>query len=417
MAIKSTSLRKLACAGCLFSTLILPASFAMAAPADAPLQLERVVLLYRHGLRSPLPGEVQLNEASGKPWPIWKEAPSELTPRGTAEMQRMGRYDRQRLVTEGLFAAHSCPDKGQLWFWANAEQRTIASAQALAQGFSPGCPIEIGHLPEGSEDPLFHPIEAGATSWNARDAVAAIEASSGGPDALIAPHADALSVMATVMGCDQHHRPDWCMPDHWHGTLTTTPPSRDMTLSGPIATTSGTAEVILMAYAEGFPQREVGWGRVTPDRLESLSQLHALLFDIYARPDYMAERIASVLSHRVLDVLQDDSSPRLNVLVGSDNNIVALASILHLHFKMPSYAQDDPPIGGAMGIELWRNPISSQRYVRIFYEAQSLPQLRTLLSSPPTMRILLPPNCTPQGNGLCRLADIVPLLQRSGAFE
>ncbi|RUL79011.1 histidine-type phosphatase [Dyella choica] len=385
------------------------------AQADMPLQLERVVLLYRHGVRTPLPGEIQLDEVSGKPWPTWRQAPSELTPHGAAGARLMGQYDRQRLAAAGLFSVHGCPTPSQLSFWANTDQRTIASAQALAQGFAPGCPIQVGHLPQGSEDPLFHPMEAGATAWNAHDAVTSILASTGEPDALTEPHADALQFMMTVMGCDQRHHPDWCEPSHWHGTLAAPTSSERMTLSGPIATTSGTAESILMAYAEGFPNRAVGWGRIKPGQLESLSQLHALLFDLYARPDYMAERTASVLSHRILGVLQDEQAPRLNVFVGSDNNIVALASVLHLHFKMPSYAQDDPPIGGALGIELWREPGGSQRYVRVFYQAQSLPQLRALSHSPPATVSLLPPACVSNKNGLCRFADILPLLQRAEA--
>jgi 4-phytase / acid phosphatase len=415
MIMRLLSRRSLARAAYLLGTLATLAVPVETVQADAPLQLERVVLLYRHGIRTPLPGEIQLDEASGKPWPSWKEPPSYLTQHGAEGARLMGRYDRQRLAKAGLFAAEGCPDPAQIWFWANAEQRTIATAQALAMGFVPGCDIQVGHLPEGSQDPLFHPIEAGAASWNAQDAVAAINASSGGPDTLITPHADALSVMATVMGCDEHHRPAWCMPDHWHGTLTAAPSSGDMTLSGPIATTSGTAEAMLMAYAEGFPQSDVGWGRATPARLESLSQLHALLFGIYARPGYMAERTASVLSRRILQVLQAEHAPRFNVLVASDNNIVALASVLHLHFKLPGYAQDDPPIGGAMGIELWREPGSSRRYVRVFYQAQSLAQLRTLSSSPPTTLVLQPAECAAQGHGLCRLEDVLPLLQQAEA--
>jgi 4-phytase/acid phosphatase len=410
MTDRSASSRRLACIAALLCGM------SMAAHADAPLQLERVLLLYRHGVRSPLPGEIQLNEAAGKPWPVWQTPPSQLTTHGAAGMRLMGAYDRQRLASAGLFARHGCPAPAHLWFWANTDQRTIASAQSLAQGFAPGCDIHVGHLPEGSEDPLFHPIEAHATSWNANEAVAAVEAAGSQPDALTAPHADALAVMASVMGCDPNDAKAWCSPGQLHGTLTAPSISGEMKLSGPIATTSGTAEAILMAYAEGMPEREVSWGRIKSGQLESLSQLHALLFDIYARPDYMATRTASVLSQRILQMLQDDKAPRLNVLVGSDNNIVALASVLGLHFKMPGYAQDDPPIGGALGIELWRDQSGAHHYVRVFYQAQSLAQLRTLSHAPPATQALLPPACAKPVHGLCRLEDVLPLLQRAAAL-
>jgi 4-phytase/acid phosphatase len=408
--------------GVLFAAAILASL--MSSPASHAsdvrgLRLERVVLVYRHGVRTPLPGEIQLDEAGGAPWPKWRQPPSALTPHGAAGASLMGRYDRRRLVAEGLFGVQACPAPAQVWFWANTDQRTIASAQALAEGFAPGCRIAIGHRAPGSEDPLFHPIEAGATDWNAPDAVVSIQAETGGPDALIGPHGDALAAMARLMGCGGGHDAEWCAPTRWTGNLELSPDSRRMVLSGPIATTSGTAEAILMAYAEGRPLQEVGWGRAAPAHLEQLSQLHALLFDIYARPSYMAERVASVMSRRIAGLLQDEHAPRLSVLVGSDNNIVALASVLGLHFQLPGYAQDDPPIGGALGLELWRDPGAQRRYVRVFYQAQSLEQLRELAGpdakhAPATLELQLEA-CDEAGRGLCSLEQAVTLLQRAAA--
>lgn len=383
---------------------------AHASAAVDGMQLERVVLLYRHGVRTPLPGEIQLDEASGQPWPRWKQAPSQLTPHGIAGVKQMGAYDRRRLAALGLFKPRGCPAAGQLWFWANTDQRTIDSAAALAEGFAPGCPIAIGHQPQGSDDPLFHPIEAKTVEWNAADAVASIQSATGGPDALTAPHADALAAMAQVLGCGGAHDPAWCSPQAWPGSLSLAPDSGRMTLTGPIATTSGTAEAILMAYAEGRPLPEVGWGRTDAQKLQQLSQLHALLFDIHARPAYMAERLASSMSRRLLELLGNDKAPRLSVLVGSDNNIVALASVLGVHFQLAGYAKDDPPIGGALGIEVWRDA-EGKRFVRLFYQAQSLDQLRALDDkSPPATLALVPAGC--EADKPCALEVVLGALER-----
>jgi 4-phytase/acid phosphatase len=403
---------------CMLFVLLIATIAVPAAHAKQDLQLERVVLLYRHGVRTPLPGEIQLDEVTGKPWPAWPQPPSELTPHGAAGARLMGAYDRQRLASAGLFPAKGCPSTSQMVFWANTDQRTIASAKALAAGFAPGCQIEVGHLPQGGDDPLFHPIEAGATDWNAQASVASILDSTGGPDALIAPHRDALATFAKAMGCGSRRDQSWCGYDHWRGDLTVSPDAKHMTLTGPIAMTSGTAEAILMAYAEGRPMRDVGWGRLAPAQLEQLSQLHALLFDIYARPDYMADRVASVMSLRIIHLLSDEQAPQLSVLVGSDNNIVALASVLGVHFKMPGYAKDDPPIGGALGIELWRNRTDGKRYARVFYQAQSLAQLRSLQSvggrAQAFTTALQPVGCFDDG-GMCRVEELLVLLRRAAA--
>lgn len=399
--------------------LIMVAGMTLASvPAGAreDMQLERVILLYRHGVRAPLAGEVQVNEVNGKPWPRWPQAPGELTAHGAQGAERMGAYDRRRLAGEGLFAAGGCPAPSDVWFWANTDQRTIASAKALAQGFAPGCPIAIGHLRQGSDDPLFHPIEAHAVAWQARDAVASIEAQTAGPDALAAPHTRELTTMAAVLGCMPGDTQPVCDARSWHGSVKAAPDGRQLVLTGPIATTSGTAEAILMAYAEGLAPDAVGWGRADAARLEQLSRLHALLFDIYARPRYMAERITSVMSKRIIWTLQDAAAPRLSVLVGSDNNIVALASVLDIHFRMPGYGQDDPPVGGALAIELWRRRATGQRLVRVFYQAQTLSQLRSLRADPPVVRPLRPAACAAGSGSFCPLRSVMPALQRAANY-
>jgi 4-phytase / acid phosphatase len=170
-----------------------------------------------------------------------------------------------------------------------------------------------------------------------------------------------------------------------------------------------------MPYAEGRSLSDVGWGRTNAFRLEDLSRLHSLLFDIYARPSYMAERIVSLMSERSVTTLQDANAPRLSVMVGSDNYIVALASVLGIHFKMPGYGQDDPPIGGALGIELWRRPTTGQRYVRVFYQAQTLSQLRALSEGIPATISLIPSSCPASKEGFCRLEDVIPALERAAA--
>lgn len=186
-----------------------------------------------------------------------------------------------------------------------------------------------------------------------------------------------------------------------------------MVLTGPIATTSGTAEVILMAYAEGRSPSDVGWGRTDAATLEQLSRLHSLLFDIHARPAYMAERVASLMSKRIISTLRDPTAPRLSVMVGSDNNIVALASVLGIHFKMPGYGHDDPPIGGAFGIELWRRTTTGQRYVRVFYQAQTLAQLRSLSKDKPATLSLSPVGCPASKDNFCPLGNVIPALERA----
>ena len=94
-------------------------------------------------------------------------------------------------------------------------------------------------------------------------------------------------------------------------------------------------------------------------------------------------------------------------------SIVALAAVLGVHFQLGGYAKDDPPIGGAFGIELWKDA-AGKRYVRLLYQAQSLEQLRGLDGkAPPATLALVPAGC--EVDKPCPLDVVVTALERAAA--
>ncbi|MET4675023.1 MULTISPECIES: histidine-type phosphatase [unclassified Luteibacter] len=398
------------------------AALLVALPGQAhdDLRLEQVVMVYRHGVRSPLPGEIRIDEVHGKPWPAWPVAPSILTPHGREGVVAMARFDRERLAAQGLFPPAGCPVAGSVDLWANTDQRTIASAQAFADGFAPACPLVVGHLPEGSVDPVFNPVAADAVSWEGRAALDAIRQATGGPDVLTAGYREAMDVFAHVMGCMPGDDQAVCHPATWKGSLALANDGRGIALDGPIAQTSGTAEAIIMAYLEGMPMPSVGWGRVDASDFRALSQLHALLFAVHARPAYVADRVAAVLAGRIVTRLEHPDAPRLSLFVGSDNNILALAGVLGIHFRMPGYAEDDPPVGGALELAVWRSSATRHRYVTVTYRAQTPTQLREgqalSIAHPPAGVPLVPAAC-PRAPAPCDIGVVLDTLRRAAALQ
>ena len=135
-----------------------------------------------------------------------------------------------------------------------------------------------------------------------------------------------------------------------------------------------------------------------------------------SRSRVVAYRIAGPMSQHVLAMLARTDGPRLNLMVASDNNIAALTSLLGVHFHIDGYGYDDPPPGGAFGLEVLRDRITGERYVRAFYQAQTLEQLRQLTplsrTQPPDMQWLVIDGCKMQGSEACRLSDFRALLHR-----
>ena len=371
-------------------------SFAHSTHAD-PMTLERVFILARHGVRAPLSHEAAAADYADQPWPTWKVAPSMLTPHGRENITRSGVYLRDWLFVQHHLMAPICPTPKQIRIYANTDQRTIDSADLLARAIFPHCTIHVAHQSPGTNDPLFRPVESGAIAFNAHDAVRAIQNATGGTSHLVTAHAQLFQTLAQVLDC----RKKPCNFADMPSSLQPAADGRSIMLDGPINLATGTAEVILLEYADGMPMSSVGWGRVTAQRLEQLSGLHALLFEVYARPPYMASRSAGVLASQLVKVLDPrrHDVPVLSLYVGSDTQISALSSVLGAHFHVPGYGLDDPSPGAMLMVQLWKNQHTSQYFVRLAYIAQSLHQLRTVAplsrAHPPLWQYLHSNLCAP----------------------
>lgn len=415
---KNEPLRRLILLAALVGAAALTARPALAAPrvdAARDLRVERVVMLFRHGVRTPLPGEAAESLAA-QPWPIWSSPPSHLTAHGREAMRRLGVYDRALFAREGLLPSHGCPPPKAVEIWTNTAERTISSGEALAEGLAPGCSLKAGHFASDAKDPLFQPYEAGAVTLDPQVAVGAIKAATGGADRLIQPYGQALATLETILGCGPAPKAPTCDLLHQPGDIRISGDAKGVDLIGPINPAGGTAEFLLMQYAEGMPPDQVGWGRASAARLAQVSRLHALMFDVYARPRYMAARLAGPLARRVLQRLTARSEPRLVMMVGHDDNIAALASLVGVHFQVPGYGYDDPPMGGALVLERLADRRTGTRYVKVSYQAQTLEQLRALTPftgrTRPWTEALPLRDCLHRGARLCRLEDFAVLLDR-----
>src|SRR4029434_8198975 len=60
--------------------------------------LQKVVIVSRHGIRSPLTTDAELSSWSSRPWPSWNEPKGNLTARGAQLVTLLGRYHRAYLV-------------------------------------------------------------------------------------------------------------------------------------------------------------------------------------------------------------------------------------------------------------------------------------------------------------------------------
>src|SRR5437879_1471077 len=104
---------------------------ALSAQDSDSLQLQQVVLVSRHGVRSPTNTKPPLAQVAAEPWPTWDVPAGELTPRGAQLATIMGSYYRAAFADADLLTTSGCPRANDVYAWSDVEQRTSHTAQAL----------------------------------------------------------------------------------------------------------------------------------------------------------------------------------------------------------------------------------------------------------------------------------------------
>jgi 4-phytase/acid phosphatase len=384
-------------------------------------ELKFAVIISRHGVRSPTGKLEQLNQYSRQPWPAWSVPPGYLTEHGARLMTLFGAYDRQLLAAQGLLAPGGCGDAAHIRIVADSDQRTRETGKALAAGIAPGCALEVTALPEGSANPLFHPLQAGVGHPDKLLATAAISGRIGAnPQGLTDAYRPQLEALEEVLrGCNPASACTGSPAQSLFDIPSSLAPGKGdhlVELRTPLGVASTMAENLLLEYAEGMDAAKVGWGRVDIHKLRYLLQLHAASEDIERRTVYLARAQSSYLLSHVLESMEQavEARPvpgaltkpgdRLLILVGHDTNLSNIGGALGLDWLIDGRRNDTPP-GGALVFELWQEHETGQYSVRSFFTAQTLDQMRSAaplsLGNPPERVRLFVPGCS-QADSSCQ---------------
>lgn len=384
-------------------------------PVAEPLKLERVVMLMRHGVRSPTKAHVTKAGVADREWPTWSVAPGMLTAHGYDAVKLLGAWDRSHWAARGLLPAKGCLGKSDLVLISSYKSRTQNTARALAEGMAPDCSIGISAPKGASDDYLFHPLDTDMMPIDADAALRAARARepAGGMTEEVQRHASLFALLNRALGCcsvsfcKAQGKPATCdisqMPAGLEREEDDVP-----RVGNPFGVASTVSQTFLLEYLQGMPMQDVAWGRLTQAQIGQLLEFHSFKYHYEARTPYGAARSASMLAARMLQAMQ--SGPKLTVYAGHDTNIANLGGFLDLHWTVPDYPRDDPPPGGALGFEVLADSAGT-RYVRAFYRSQNMIQVRDLLpldsSNPPAYLYLPIPGCAEH----CALTDFARLVQ------
>ena len=358
-----------------------------------------VLVITRHGVRSPThPNE--LAPYSTRVWPTWEVKPGYLTPHGALLMRQFGTYYRRTYQSAEIVPASGCPAAGSLFVWADVDERTIATGNALLNGIAPGCGLSVGHGPVGKDDPLFDPLPALGKADAALSRASTLGAIGNDPGAIFGTFASTFDLLDRVLGCATPLRS--CKPLSRVPTTIDTDDTGLASVDGGLDDAGTAAENLLLAYTDG--RSDPAWRFVDASTILRVMQLHSLKSRIEHETWYNARAEGSNILSAINATLDQAAtgnrnlntrvplSTRFAIIVGHDTTLSLLAGVLHLSWLMHGYQFNDTPPGGALVFELYR-PAGAAPFVRLFFVAQSLEQMRRGEGTQPKRVPVFIPGC------------------------
>ena len=366
--------------------------------------LDKVVVLSRHNIRSPLSGSgSMLGTITPHEWFQWSSGASELSLRGGALETLMGQYFRKWMESEALFPENYHPADGEVRVYANAKQRTIATAEYFTAGLLPtaNLPVEY-HVEFDTMDPVFTPQLTFVSPAYCAAAEAQIRQRFG--DA-ITGLADNYALLADVIDLEES--------EAWKNGDVTPLVTDDLTLklelnaepgmSGSLKTACSVSDALVLQYYEEADETRAAFGReMSAEDWRTVSEIK----DVYGDVLFTAPLIAPNVAHPLLQEISAEMQQEGRVftfLCGHDSNVGSvLASLGVTEYDLPETVEKTP-IGCKLVFSRWQSQDGAPFWsVDLVY--QSTAQLRSLaildLSHPPVVFPVEIPDLTRTEDGL-----------------
>jgi 4-phytase / acid phosphatase len=391
-------------------------------PSQPILELERVVLVQRHGVRSPTQESAVLKAWAETDWPDWGVGPGELTSHGKEVVKLVANTVGSEYRGKGLLTCSDLDVEPGMMIWADGkDNRTRESGEILAKGLIPNCRARVQMqfiTPTDRKDPVFDSLDS-LCSFDPEQAKAAVIAALGLQEVIDPRTRTALDYIQEAMAPSAcHGGTGTCL----NGESEIVATKYHLELTKPLAIGSAAAEIFLLQFAQGMPVEQVAWGHGTSvESIERFMAAHERADKLTRQLEYVAVRRGSGMARLILDTLSGVrrlSNPsvakdiKLLALAGHDTNLSNMAGVFGLDLRVDGQPDSTAP-ATALAFELWRDVKTKIRYVkpRIFY--LELTQMRDLKPEKARDSILAFKYCSNNGSdGLCPLRELLKNIEQ-----
>ena len=390
---------------------------------DAGYTLDRMVVLSRHNIRSPLSGSGSvLGDITPHEWFQWTSNPSELSLRGAMLETRMGQYFRLWLEKEGLFPENYRPEDGAVRFYANSMQRTQATARYFSAGLLPVTNVTVESRAEfNTMDPTFNP----ALTYISEAYTKAVQeqiAEKGGVAGMKGIHAgllDAIELLMDVTDMDQSE----AYKAGTYGDILTDDSNvileqgKEAGMTGSIKIATSVMDALTLQLYEVADDRAAAFGHDLT--VEDWRKMHTIV-DTYTDMLFGTPLIAVNGAHPLLQEIRSELTQdgrQFSFLCGHDSNLASVLSALGVKaYLLPEAVEQKTPIGGKLAFSRWVD-VNDDAYWTVELIYQSTDQLRSLaelsLDNPPMRYPLHFDGVQENEDGMIAEADLLALLDNA----
>ena len=376
----------------------------------AKYQLKEVVVMSRHNIRSPLSsGGAAHVRVTPHQWFAWTSPSSQLSLRGGVLETEMGQFFRKWLVGEGLLPDNCRPEGGEVLFYANSRQRTVATAKSFSAGFLPFANVEIQHKYfEDKMDPVFTPQFTKMNAKYRQQILDEMQTIHGGPQAWMKSVQPTLTLMEDIL--DMAHSPA-AKNDTTHfrydDTQFVLEKGDEPRMTGGYKLANSVADALVLQCYESESMSAFGH-ELTEKQWRDICAVKevydALLFTTHSA----AVNLAYPLVSRIREELHRIGR-KFTFLCGHDSNLASIGAALGFRYPETEQALElHTPIGSKLVFEKWSDGTEEYVAVNLVYQRVSQLQNRTLLSTdvPPMVMPVTIDGLTPNSDGLYRLSDL-----------
>ncbi len=380
-------------------------------------KLQKVVVLSRHNIRSPMSGKGSaLDTLTPHDWFEWSSSPSQLSLRGGVLETENGQFFRKWLESEGLIPENYQPTEDEVRFYANSKQRTIATSNYFKAGFLPTSNLQVeSHMEFDTMDPVFTPQLTFASDEYKEAAKAQMTELFADKIASLADNYELLSDVIDIEESD-----DWKSGKftgfRTDDTELILEEGKEPGCTGSIKTGCSVSDALVLQYYEADDEKAAFGKDLTFDQWKAISEIK----DVYGDLLFTAPLVATNVAHPLLQEIASELDYENRVftfLCGHDSNVGSVLSALGVEeYDLPNAIENKTPIGCKVVFSRWKDE-NGEDYISVDLVYQTTEQLRETplldLSNTPNVFPVTLKGLEAKAPGLYKAADLENRLQEA----